>query len=453
MKGEVADDLLNLSLSIGQTKKRKRTDQNLAIAAVLHARNRMLHQTTPILLDHNIDGLHLIRLLLLSASAADLHDFSTAVESLLHLYPQLSLSGDPIQRVAAYFSDAILANLIAPSSPLYSSLSPSPTPHEEFSAFTSLYLASPYLQFAHFTANQAIIDAFEAEEHWNGGSLHVIDFDVSYGFQWPSLIQSLADKAKKDKPFKLRITGFGRSEAELKETEARLSGFSKGCRNLYFEFEGKNMEINSFKDLNLWENSTVVVNSVFNLHMLKSSTLQLIQSLNPSLLILVEKEGRRTETTSKSFLSRFMESLQYFAAMFDSLDDCLPAGSKERLRIEKNYLGREIRNAVDMKQEEDEKEVLIKYGTLATWKEAMERSGFEGVMMSSRSVSQAKLLLKIKSHCSTMEEHGGGAGFRISERDDGRAISLGWHDSGGSTRSKTMQRAKGNLHGFDVQAI
>lgn len=145
-------------------------------------------------------------------------------------------------------------------------------------------------------------------------------------------------------------------------------------------------------------------------------------------MILVEKEGSRTVTTSRSFLSRFMESLRYFAAMFDSLDDSLPSDSKERLRIEKNYLGREIRNAVEINEKEEEEVFLMKYGRFETWKEVLERSGFEGVMMSSRSVSQAKLLLKIQSHCCTMEEHGGGAGFRIYERDDGRAISLGWQD-------------------------
>ena len=54
---------------------------------------------------------------------------------------------------------------------------------------------SLYYQFAHFTANQSIIEAFEKEEDVNNRALHVIDFDISYGFQWPSLIQSLFEMA------------------------------------------------------------------------------------------------------------------------------------------------------------------------------------------------------------------------------------------------------------------
>ncbi|PQM40938.1 scarecrow-like protein 23 [Prunus yedoensis var. nudiflora] len=46
-----------------------------------------------------------------------------------------------------------------------------------------------------------------------------------------------------------------------------------------------------------------------------------------------------------------MESLHYFAAMFDSLDDCLPLESAERLSIEKNHLGKEIKSMLNYDNE------------------------------------------------------------------------------------------------------
>ncbi|KAG0486981.1 hypothetical protein HPP92_009076 [Vanilla planifolia] len=423
MQGEVAEDLLTLSLGVGSAKKRKRREHhhhhscgNKTLAmALLHARERMLCLNRGGI-EEDDKGLRLVRLLLLCAASIDREDQDSAAAYLFEIYRHVSLTGDSIQRVAAYFADGLLARLLAPAS----SIEANPTPADEFSAFTSLYSASPYYQFAHFTANQAITEAFEAEEHRNGGALHVVDLDVSHGFQWPSLIESLSEKATSSNPIRLRITGFGRNAAELRETETRLSGFARGCRNLSFEFDGKlGYAADALKGLSFEKNATIVVNLVFYLHELKSygeisATLESIHSFNPSLLVLIDKEWGSVMQTS-GFLPRFVDSLHYFAAMFDSLDDCLPAESKERFRIEKNHLGREIRNAVRLKEGE-ERGALVKYGTLETWKAVMESRGFEGVCMSSRSVSQAKLLLKIKSHCSAMEEHGRGAGFRISER-------------------------------------
>ncbi|PKA46979.1 Scarecrow-like protein 21 [Apostasia shenzhenica] len=375
-------------------------------------------------------GLQLIRRLLLCASAVDSRDFISAAHSLLHLYRNVSVSGDPFQRVAAYFTDGLAARILTANSPFYTSIMAKPSPADEFAAFTAFYRDSPYYQFAHFTANQAIIEAFEEAADSNGGSLHVVDFDVGYGLQWPSLIQSLSDMATRENPISLKITGFGRGSAELRETETRLSGFAAGCRNLRFEFEGrmKNQEQSMIIKVN--QNATLAVNLVFYLHTLKnyaeiSSALQLINAMNPSIVTLVEKEGT-CRKNQPGFLSRFMEYLHFFAAMFDSLEDCLPAESKERLEIERNHLGMEIKEAVLLARGGVGEGEGLNCESLERWKEVMRKNGFEGKAMSSRSVSQAKLLLKIKNHCSAMAEHGSLTGFRISERDEGKAISLGW---------------------------
>uniref|UniRef100_A0A2N9I823 Uncharacterized protein n=1 Tax=Fagus sylvatica TaxID=28930 RepID=A0A2N9I823_FAGSY len=287
---------------------------------------------------------------------------------------------------------------------------------------------SPYYQFAHFTANQSIIEAFEKEEDVNNRALHVIDFDISYGFQWPSLIQSLSEMASSGNRISLRITGFGRSLEELQGTENRLVSFSKGFRNLTFEFQGL-LRGSKLIYLKKKKNETVVANLVFYLDTLNnyleiSETLKSVHSLKPSIVILVEQEGNRS---SISFLSRFMESLHYFAAMFDSLDDCLPLESAERLVIEKNHLGKEIKSLLNY----DNGGINCpKYERMETWKARMENHGFRGVKLSSKSMIQAKLLLRIRTHYCPLQFNGesSSGGFRVFERDDGRAISLGWQD-------------------------
>lgn len=237
---------------------------------------------------------------------------------------------------------------------------------------------------------------------------------VSYGFQWPSLIQSLCDKATTSKPISLHLTGFGRSTEELKNTETRLVGFSKSCSNLEFVYNGL-LRGSTTSDLKIEKNATLAVNLVFYLQTMKSSsemlaTLMSIHSLNPSVVVLAEKEISQRPA---GYSARFVESsLNYFAAMFRSLHDCLPADSLGRLSIEKNHLGREIKSAITCNCE-----------MTSAWKGRMESTGFQGMKLSSRSVSQAKLLLKIKGQFSSIE-HVSNSGFGISETDDGRTLSL-----------------------------
>ncbi|KAI8019687.1 GRAS family protein RAM1 [Camellia lanceoleosa] len=389
---------------------------------------KLLDQKRKAVVDEDGKGLHLIHLLLISASSIDENNLELAVENLSELYQNVSLNGDSVQRVAAHFADGLVARLLTRKSPFYDMIMKEPTPEEEFMAFTELYRVSPCFQFAHFTANQAIIEAFEKDEDNNNSSLHVIDFHVSYGFQWPSLIQSLSKKATGANRISLRMTGFGRSYEELQETEARLLSFAKGFRNLVFEFQGLSRG-SKLINLRKRKNETVVVNLVFHLNTLNSfmeisETLRSVHSLKPSIVVLVEEEGSRTP---RSFLSRFMESLHYFAAMFDSLDDCLPLDSSERLSIEKNHLGKEIKKVMNYEKDDTN---CPRYEKMETWKGRMDGHGFAGLKLSSKSMIQAKLLLKIRTHYSPIqlegEIHGG---FRVFDRDDERAISLGWLDT------------------------
>lgn len=473
------EKLLNLSLSIvsdsgglGRKWKRKRKENNIDLSSssspfyysyhhegfegkifrLLQMREQMLkldHKrklgaatattTTTTYAHEDGKGLHLIHLLLITATAINDDSVNLALENLNELFKTVSLNGDSVQRVVAYFADGLAAKLLTKKSPFYEMIMKKPTSEEAFSAFIDLYRVSPYYQFAHFTANQVIIEAFEKEEEKNNRALHVIDFDVSYGFQWPSLIQSLSEKATSANRISLRITGFGRSLDELRETENRLVSFSKGFRNLAFEFQGlpRGSKLN-YNNIKRKRNETVAVNLVFHLNTLDSvskisETLKTVHSINPGIVVLVEQEG--SSRSPRSFLSSFMDSLQYFAAMFDSLDDCLPLESSERLCIEKNHLGKEIKSMLNFQKDDGDDgggSDCPKYERIETWKARMEGHGFEGIRLSSKCLIQAKLLLKIRTHYCPLQfdedNGGGGLGFKVFERNDGKAISLGWQD-------------------------
>ncbi|KAK7270367.1 hypothetical protein RIF29_23451 [Crotalaria pallida] len=414
------------------------------IFRLLQMRDQMLrqdHRRNKGVVVEDANGLPLIHLLLRTATLFDNNNnssnsFGSALENLTSLYQVVSLTGDSVQRVVAYFADGLAARLLTRNSPFYNMLMEEPTTEEEFLAFTDLYRVSPYYQFAHFTANQAILEVFEKEGDRNNLALHVIDFDVSYGFQWPSLIQSLSEKATSGNRISLRVTGFGKNLKELQETESRLISFSKGFgNNLVFEFQGL-LKGSRVINLRKKKNETVAVNLVTYLNTLScfmkiSDTLGFVHSLNPSIVVLVEQEGSRSG--NRSFLSRFTDTLHYFAAMFDSLDDCLPVESSERLRIEKKLLGKEIKSMINYYDDDmeggDVDYYSPKYERMETWKARMENHGFCGNKISSKSMIQAKLLLKMRTHyCSPHQFEEEGGGFRVSERDDGRAISLGWQN-------------------------
>ncbi|XVE58990.1 hypothetical protein DITRI_Ditri05aG0008200 [Diplodiscus trichospermus] len=54
-------------------------------------------------------------------------------------------------------------------------------------AFKAFYQIFPYGRFAHFTANSAILEAIPA----NATAVHIVDFDIGKGIQWPPLIEAL----------------------------------------------------------------------------------------------------------------------------------------------------------------------------------------------------------------------------------------------------------------------
>ncbi|XP_071717697.1 GRAS family protein RAM1-like [Rutidosis leptorrhynchoides] len=367
----------------------------------------------------------------MSATCLDDNKLDSTVEFLMELYRYVSLNGNSVQRVAAYFAEGLLARLLTRRSPFHEMIMKQPGPTDELLAYVELYKVSPYYQFAHFTANQMIMEAFERDLEINNDknhcSLYVVDLDVAYGFQWPSLMQSLSEKATNGNHASLRITGFGKTLDELEETKARLVGFAKTFKNLIFEFRGIPRTNSYLESIRKRKNETLVVNSVFYLNSLCnliqiSKTLKSIHVMRPSLVVLVEQEGGRSP---RSFLSRFMEFLHYYAAMFDSLDDFLPLDSVQRLQIETNHLGKEIKQIMNF---DTNKENSPKYEKMETWKARMESHRFVGMNLSSKSIIQAKLLLKISSNYSPIQFDGeNNGGFSAFERQE-NAISLAWQD-------------------------
>jgi hypothetical protein len=179
------------------------------------------------------EGLHLLTLLLQCAESVNSDNLDDAHQTLLSIAELATPFGTSTQRVAAYFAEAMSARLVSSCLGLYAPLPPASPAAAKLSArvaaaFQVFNGISPFVKFSHFTANQAIQEAFERED-----CVHIIDLDIMQGLQWPGLFHILASRP--GGPPRVRLTGLGASTEVLEATGKRLSDFADTL-GLPFEF-------------------------------------------------------------------------------------------------------------------------------------------------------------------------------------------------------------------------
>ncbi|KAL0014606.1 hypothetical protein SO802_001675 [Lithocarpus litseifolius] len=297
-------------------------------------------------------GLQLVHLLLACAEAVAKEDYMLARRYILHLNRVVSALGDSMQRVAACFTEALSARLAATLTTKPSTSSSTTTPPTPFSPFSTntlevlkiyqiVYQACPNIKFAHFTANQAIFEAFEAEKR-----VHVIDLDILQGYQEPAFMQALAARPG-GAPF-LRITGVGSSIESVRETGRCLAELAHSL-HIPFEFHPVGEQLKDLKPhmFNRRVGEVLAVNSVNRLHRVPSNSLgnllAMIRDQVPNIVTLVEQEASHN---GPYFLGRFLEALHYYSAIFDPLDATFPPESAQRAKVEQYIFPPEIRNIV-----------------------------------------------------------------------------------------------------------
>ncbi|GKU86290.1 hypothetical protein SLEP1_g833 [Rubroshorea leprosula] len=170
--------------------------------------------------------LNKMKLLLECAVAITADNLGEAHRLLLELAQMASPYGTSCaERVVAYFAKAMMSRVINSWLGICSPLINHKSIHSTFHVFNSV---SPFIKFAHFTSNQAILGALQCRDR-----VHIIDLDIMQGLQWPALFHILANRL--EGPPYLRMTGFGASMDLLVETERRLSNFARRV-GMSFEF-------------------------------------------------------------------------------------------------------------------------------------------------------------------------------------------------------------------------
>ncbi|XP_010473538.1 PREDICTED: scarecrow-like protein 28 [Camelina sativa] len=346
----------------------------------------------------------------------------------------------PMTRLIAYYIEA-LALRVARMWPHIFHIAPPrefdrTVEDESGNALRFLNQVTPIPKFIHFTANEMLLRAFEGKER-----VHIIDFDIKQGLQWPSFFQSLASRT--NPPHHVRITGIGESKLELNETGDRLHGFAEAM-NLQFEFHPV---VDRLEDVRLWmlhvkEGESVAVNCVMQMHKtLYDGTggairdfLGLIRSTNPIALVLAEQEA---EHNSEQLETRVCNSLKYYSAMFDAIHTNLATDSLIRVKIEEMLFGREIRNIVACEgSHRQERHVGFRH-----WRRMLEQLGFRSLGVSEREVLQSKMLLRMYGP--------GNEGFFNVDRSD----EDGDGGEGGSSGGVTLRWSEQPLYTISAWTI
>ncbi|KAK8463884.1 hypothetical protein PHAVU_011G063100 [Phaseolus vulgaris] len=150
------------------------------------------------------ESVDLRNVLLMCAQSVYANDNRAATELLKQIRQHSSPFGDASQRVAHYFANGLEARLVGAGSgahEIFSFLNSKRITAAEFLRAYQLFLSStPFKKFTYFFANKMIMEAAAKSE-----TVHIIDFGILYGFQWPILIKFLSNR--EGGPPKLRITG------------------------------------------------------------------------------------------------------------------------------------------------------------------------------------------------------------------------------------------------------
>ncbi|XP_030930878.1 DELLA protein GAI-like [Quercus lobata] len=153
-----------------------------------------------VLVDSQETGVRLVHTLMACAKAIQNENLELA-GALVKIINLLAASqASAMRKVATYFAEALAFRIyrLYPQDCLDASMLDMLQMH--------FYDTCPHLKFPHFTANQAILQAFTT-----ASSVHVIDFRLKQGMQWPALIQALA--LRPDGPPVFRLTGIGPSQS------------------------------------------------------------------------------------------------------------------------------------------------------------------------------------------------------------------------------------------------
>ncbi|KAL6967555.1 hypothetical protein U1Q18_033363 [Sarracenia purpurea var. burkii] len=324
-------------------------------------------------------------------------DIQTANELLSKIRQHSSPYGDGIERLAHFFANALRVRLAAGSgTSFYTAFASNMiSAADVLKGYHVFVKACPFILLSFLFANRAI-----RKLSIPATRIHIIDFGILYGFQWPCLIQRLSERP--GGPPKLRITGIEfpqpgfRPAERVEETGRRLA---KICHRFKVPFEynaiAKKWDTIQIEDLKINKDDEVlVVNCVYRLRNVPDDTvvtsssprdtvLNLIKRINPDLFVHGVLNGTYN---APFFVTRFREALFHFSALFDMFEATVARENKDRMSFEKEIFGRDVMNVIACEGSER----VERPETYKQWQARTVRAGFRQLPLDREIVEEVR---------------------------------------------------------------
>jgi hypothetical protein len=302
---------------------------------------------------HTVD-LH--TLLLQCAEAVAINNYRGAVDLLERIKHHSSPTGDSMHRLAHCFAMGLEARLAGTGSQIYRLFMAKRTSTVAILKAYQFYMASCcFLPVPHLLSNKTIYKTAAGEK-----KLHIVHYGLGRGLQWPDLLRWLA--RRDGGPPEVRLTGIDnpqpgfRPDQHIEETGHRLSECARHI-GVPFRFRGiaRKFEAVHVEDLDIDPDEVLVVNSMLHLQNLmdesvfverpnpRDMVLSTIRKMRPSVFIHTVNNGSHS---SAFFMTRFRETLQSYAALFDMMDTVAPRDDDKRLLVEQDMFAACVTNII-----------------------------------------------------------------------------------------------------------
>ncbi|KAL8057384.1 hypothetical protein ABFX02_04G180400 [Erythranthe guttata] len=357
---------------------------------------------------------------LLTRCAEAVANFNLAAgETLLkQIRSHCSPHGDANERLAHCFANALEARMAGTGAALYTAFASRRIQASELLKSYQAYVTScPFKRMSNIFANKSI-----GKYTKDAAKIHIVDFGILYGFQWPCIIQGLS--LRPGGPPVLRITGVdypqpGFKPAErIEQTGRRLVSYCKRF-NVPFLYNAiaKKWDEVTVEDLKIEKDEMLVVNCMYRLRHVpdessvgvgganappspRDSVLKLIRRIKPDLFVHGVVNG---SYNAPFFATRFREALFHYSSFFDMMEATLPRDDRDRMLYEREVFGRDVMNVVACEGSER----IERPETYKQWTVRNQRAGFVQMPLYREIVKEVKIKIRQDYHSDFMLDEDG----------------------------------------------